>query len=81
MISIPNCTEKELFIAIDNILRQYNNDSFTIKTIQADCEFKALFEQVCDDLDVTMNYHPAQAHVPEAERNIRTLKERIRIER
>ena len=24
-ISIPNCTEKELFVAIDKILRQYNN--------------------------------------------------------
>ena len=77
MISIPNCTEKELFIAIDNILHQYNKAGFTIKTIHADREFKPLFEQVCDDLDVTMNYPPAQAHVPEAERNIRTLKERI----
>ena len=76
-VVIPNCTEKELFIAIDNNLCQYNNAGFTIKTIHADCEFKPLFEQVCDNLDVTMNYPPAQAHVPEAERNIKTLKERI----
>ena len=75
-ISIPNRTEKELFIAIDKILRQYNTAGFTIKTIHAYHEFKPLFEQVSDDLDVTMNYPPAQAHVPEAERNIRTLKER-----
>ena len=78
-ISIPNRTEKELFIAIDKILRQYNNAGFTIKTIHADREFKPLFEQVSDDLHVTMNYLPAQAHVPEAEQNIRTLKERIRV--
>ena len=78
-ISIPNRTEKKLFIAINKILRQYNNAGFTIKTIYADREFKSLFEQVSDDLDVTMNYPPAEAHVPEAERNIRTFKERIRV--
>ena len=39
--------EKELFIAIDNILGQYNNAGFTIKTIHADREFKPLFEQDC----------------------------------
>ena len=34
-ISIPNHTEKELFITIDKILRQYNNAGFAIKTIHA----------------------------------------------
>ena len=47
--------------------------------LHTDCELKPLFEQVCNDLDVTMNYPPAEAHVPEAERNIRTLKQRIRV--
>ena len=35
-------------------------------------------ETVKDDLGVTMQYSPSQAHVPEAERNNRVLKERIR---
>ena len=30
-------------------------------------------------MDFTMNYSPAQAHLPEAERNIQTLKEPIRV--
>ena len=34
--------------------------------------------QVRDDLDVVMNYTNASDHVPEAERNNRTIKERIR---
>ena len=35
-------------------------------------------DQVQDDLDVVMNYTNASNHVPEAERNNRTIKERIR---
>ena len=35
-------------------------------------------DQVRDDLDVVMNYTNASDHVPEAEQNNRTIKERIR---
>jgi len=34
-----------------------------------------------DDLDIDMNYAAAQEHVPEAERNNRTIKERFRAHR
>jgi hypothetical protein len=37
-----------------------------------------MMERVNDDLDVNMNFTNAQDHVPEAERNNRTIKERIR---
>jgi hypothetical protein len=37
-----------------------------------------MMEQVEDDLDVKMNFTNAQDHVPEAQRNNRTIKERIR---
>ena len=33
---------------------------------------------MADDLDIVMNYTNAQDHVPEAERNNRTIKERVR---
>jgi hypothetical protein len=36
-----------------------------------------MMEKVEDDLDVDMNFTNAQDHVPEAERNKRTIKERI----
>ena len=78
-VTIPNRKAKEFYTAIDIILRQYNGAGFIITIIHADPEFKPLFEPVKDNLSVTMNYAPAQAHVPEAERNNRTLKERIRV--
>ena len=31
-----------------------------------------------DDLDIEMNYASAEEHVPEAERNNRVIKERVR---
>ena len=35
-------------------------------------------DPVMDELQVTMEYAPAGDHVPEAERNNRTIKERVR---
>ena len=37
-----------------------------------------MMEKVMVDLDIKMNFANAQDHVPEAERNNRTIKERIR---
>ena len=59
-------------------MRHYNQAGFVIKTIHCDGEYKAMMDQVRDDLDVVMNYTNASDHVPEAERNNRTIKERIR---
>jgi hypothetical protein len=46
--------------------------------INCDQEFKVLMDPVKDDLDVTMNYTATDEHIPEAERNNRTIAERIR---
>ena len=78
-VTIPNRKTEEFYNAIDVILRLYNGAGFTVITIHADREFKTLFDEVKDNLDVTMNYAPAGDHVPEAERNNRTLKERIQL--
>ena len=37
-----------------------------------------MMNKVSDDLDIVMNYTNASDHVPEAEQNNRTVKERIR---
>ena len=37
-----------------------------------------MMNKVSDDLDVVMNYTNASDHVPEAEQNNHTIKERIR---
>ena len=75
---IPSRTAKALYDGLDAIFRMYNSRGFNISKIYADKEFETLMETVKDDLGVTMQYSPSQAHVPEAERNNRVLKERIR---
>ena len=37
-----------------------------------------MMNKVSDDLDIVVNYTNASNHVPEMERNNRTIKERIR---
>ena len=69
---------EEYYRALDQILRHYNQAGFVIKEIHCDGEFRSMMERVNDDLDVNMNFTNAQDHVPEAERNNRTIKERIR---
>ena len=45
--------------------------------IEADNEFRPLIDNMAEK-GITMNYANPQAHVPEAERNNRTIKERVR---
>ena len=49
-----------------------------IRRIHCDGEYRSMMDKVKDDLDAEMNYANAQDHVPEAERNNRTIKERVR---
>ena len=64
--------------ALDVIFRQCNKGGFVIKTIYCNREYHAIMNKVSDDLDVVMNYTKASDHVPEAELNNCTIKERIR---
>ena len=49
-----------------------------IQLIYCDGEYKQLIEPVQDKLNATMNFANPGDHVPEAERNNWTIKERIR---
>ena len=75
---LPNKTSKAYRSALDHIFRLYNHAGFKITTIKADQEFKPILDEIKDTLDITMHYASAQEHVPEAERNNRTIKERFR---
>jgi hypothetical protein len=77
-IPIDNRTHKEYYRVLDMVLRVYNSAGFHIKTTHCDGEFRAMMEKVKDDLGVRMNFPNALDHVPEAERNNRTIKERVR---
>jgi hypothetical protein len=76
-IPIKNCTHKEYYRVLDIVLHLYNSAGFHIKTIHCDGEFRAMMEKVKDNLGVQMNFTNALDHVPEAERNNRTIRERV----
>lgn len=78
VIALMSSIQENLFKAIDEITRLYNSANFNIKIIYIHGEFKALMDQVKDELDIEMNYTNAQDHEPTAKRNNRTLKERAR---
>ena len=69
---------KNVFEALDVVLRIYNSAGFRIAEIHCDREFEPIFTDLKDEWDVTMVYPPAQSHVPQAEQNNRTLKDRVR---
>jgi hypothetical protein len=77
---VPMNTKQHVkyYRALDQILRHYNQAGFVIRTIHCDGEFHSMMEKVEDDLYVDMNFTNAQDHVPEAEWNNQTIKERIR---
>ena len=75
---LENKTPTAYRSALDTVFRVYNHAGFSITTIKADQEFKPILDEIKDVLNITMNYANAQEHVPEAERNNRTIKERFR---
>ena len=75
---LPNRKKATIFEAIDHVFRLYSAAGFHISHLRVDPEFYPLLEPLADKLDCQINKLPAQAHVPPAERNNRTLQERIR---
>jgi hypothetical protein len=77
-IPIENRTHEEYYRVLDMVLQLYNSAGFHIKTIHCNREFCAMVEKVKDNLGVRMNFTNALDHVPEAERNNRTIQEWVR---
>jgi hypothetical protein len=77
-LPIENRTHEGYYGVLDMVLRLYNSAGFHIKTIHCNGEFCAMMDKVKDDLGVSMNFTNALDHVPETERNKRTIKERVR---
>ena len=78
LVPLTNRTAPELYSGLDKILRHYNDGGYTVQRIHCDQEFKPIMAEVEDKLDVKMNYTVTDEHVPEAERNNRTIAECIR---
>eukprot|EP00978_Attheya_sp_CCMP212_P001666 scaffold3444_cov50-Attheya_sp.AAC.2 len=65
--------------AIDSLVIVYTQGGFQIKKILCDNKFRVLMDPLAFKHHITMNYANPQEHVPEAERNIRVIKERVRV--
>jgi hypothetical protein len=79
LIALDSRSESEICRGIDSIFRLYSKAGFKITRIHCDQEFRGMIDKVSDDLDIEMNYATKGEHVPEAERNNRTIQERIRM--
>ena len=77
-IELENRTKNSLYRGIDEIFRLYNHADFLVKQIYCDLEFKAVFDDVKDELNVHMNYASAGEHEPTAERNNQHIKAGVR---
>ena len=66
--------------ALRTIINQYNSRGFRVRSMHADNEFAPLRNQFLQPENgrITLSICGANAHVPEAEREIRTIKERNR---
>jgi hypothetical protein len=76
-LPIENRTHEEYYRVLDMVLQLYNSTGFHIKTIHCNGELRAMMDKVKDNLGVCMNFTNTLDHVPEAERNNRTVKERV----
>jgi hypothetical protein len=65
---------------LDEIVRLYKHGQFQITEIHCDNEFHKVMDPFSakQDPTITVNYAAAQEHVPRAERNNRTIQERVR---
>lgn len=75
---VQNQTSQAYRSVLDNVFRLYNIAGFRITTIHCDNEYKSLMGELEDVYGVAVNYASAQEHVPEIERSIRVIKERVR---
>ena len=78
LVPLEDRTSESFYTAIDKVLCHINNAGFLVSQIHCDGEFKSLMDEIKDELNVDMNYTSRNEHVPEAERNNRTIAERIR---
>jgi hypothetical protein len=63
---------------LKNVLRINKNAGFNITRIHADNEFQSIVDQFDANFNIVFNFASAKEYVPEAEKNYRLIKERVR---
>ena len=78
LVCLENRNVDTIYAGLDVILRNYNKAGYRIARIHCDNEFRPMVEAIQDDLDIELICVPQGAHVSQAERNNRTIGERLR---
>ena len=77
---LPNRKIKNILKATEHVKALYTSRGFQVKTLLMDGEFVPLRQPVAD-LSIALNVTSANEHVPQIERQIRVIKERVRATR
>jgi Reverse transcriptase (RNA-dependent DNA polymerase) len=77
---LANRKIKNILIATEHVKNIYHGRGFEVKTLLMDGEFSPLRHSLAD-LSITLNVTSANEHVPQIERQIRVIKERVRATR
>jgi hypothetical protein len=76
--AIKNQGKDEYVRVLKNVLQIYKNAGFNITRIHACNEFQSIVDQFDANFNIVFKFASAKEHVPEAERNNRLIKERVR---
>jgi len=74
---VKDMKNKTLITSIEQVLQAYQTHGFKTQAMLADGQFKHI-QQIIEQKGIMLNICAANEHVPEIERYIRTIKERIR---
>ena len=75
---LPSKNESNHVRCMEKITNLYKLAKFKIAAIHCDQEFKSTLQDFANNHNITLLFAPPQSHSPRAERNIRTIKERVR---
>jgi len=74
---VKDMKNNTLVTSIEQVIQAYQSRGFKIKAILADRQFKHI-QQIIEKKGIILNICATNEHVPEVERYIRTVKERVR---
>jgi hypothetical protein len=76
--TLKNRKKAKVYKAIQGVIGFYAMHDYYVKTVLADNEFGTLKEKLMNEEEVDLNLGAPKQHIPEVERNIRVIKERLR---
>jgi hypothetical protein len=79
IVPIMSRRSDELRKGLQRMITRYTRGGFRVKTVFADREFKPVMQPLEKQLGVRFDFAASNAHIPAAERNNRTIEERMRV--